>query len=136
MPPALFALLRETWVDPTLKVAGTDPHLVELLREGMICSWLSTEGLPNVALTNSGTKPGDPLGDILFSFLMVSILGRLQVALASEGLLDTVEWTGKREFLTGSSPEVKKELCYEGDPSYMDDVALLLSEPRPRNLLV
>ena len=63
---------------------------------------------------------------------MVSSLGRLEDVLHNEGLLDTIEWTGTRDFLTHAGAEVKKVVCYEGDPSYVDDTALLLSEPRPR----
>ena len=66
LPPEMFDNFKQTLADPTLKVAGTDRHLVELLIECFTCTWLSTEGLPNVAMTQTGTKPGDPLGDILF----------------------------------------------------------------------
>jgi hypothetical protein len=32
------------------------------------------DGLPEVALTSRGTRPGDPVGDILFNLLMVIIM--------------------------------------------------------------
>ena len=45
--------------------------LGESLHDG---PWFSTNGLAPVAVTQQGSRPGDPLGDLVFVFLMVCIL--------------------------------------------------------------
>ena len=48
---------------------------------------VSTEGIEEIVNSRSGSKPGDPLGDIIFSFAALSVLHELESALGDQGLL-------------------------------------------------
>ncbi len=69
LPPEDFREFIELVESPTAVDAGVDSHLAELLRAFHAHSWASTDGLEKVVHTVTGSRPGDPLGDVPFSLV-------------------------------------------------------------------
>ena len=68
---ALKLLLREPGILDADLSAG---HLRAVIADMFQCSWMTVEGSSMVSLTRRGTRPGDPLADILFSLALAPIL--------------------------------------------------------------
>jgi len=54
--------------------AGVPPALANVVAAAHQISWFSTEGLRDIVIAHQGCKAGDPLGDLIFSFLICKIL--------------------------------------------------------------
>ena len=65
---------------------------------------------------------------------MTKILRRLKEELSQAELLPTVPSTGCSNFLT-PTPAVAPTYMMDADPSYVDDVALLVAAKRPKSLV-
>ena len=53
---------------------GMDPHLVKVIAEAHQDTWFTTQGLVEAVVTKMGSRPGDPLGDIIYNFLATLVL--------------------------------------------------------------
>ena len=51
-------------------------------------TWFSTEGAPNLTLTQRGSRPGDPLADLLFAVLLSDLDQELHCSLQAAGFID------------------------------------------------
>jgi hypothetical protein len=92
------------------------------------------DGIEEVITFNRGTRVGNPLGDILFGVTMSKLLNELESRLQAEGLLPNIPWNGtSTPFHSGDAPA--HSLVDAADPSYVDDVALLVSRRRPHHLI-
>ena len=49
-------------------------HVAILAHESHEGTWYTTEGLPHPTATHIGSKPGDPLGDIIFNMTEAVVL--------------------------------------------------------------
>jgi len=66
--------------------AGVPSVLNKLIASAHRVSWFSTGGLQNVAVATQGSKAGDPLGDIVFAFLIARVLHNIKNKLNAEGI--------------------------------------------------
>ena len=57
-------------------VLDASPHLEKLIQDCMTNTFFSIDGVPGVCKTTRGTRPGDPLGDLLFNLIMRLVLPR------------------------------------------------------------
>ena len=60
-----------------LQAAGLGDHFIRVLVNWHHRSWISVEGVRNFACCSKGTRPGDPLADIIFNLGMTFILSEL-----------------------------------------------------------
>ena len=60
-----------------VQAAGLGDHFIRVLVNWHHRSWISVEGVRNVACCSKGTRPGDPLADIIFNLGMTFILSEL-----------------------------------------------------------
>ncbi|CAE7380505.1 unnamed protein product, partial [Symbiodinium sp. CCMP2456] len=92
---AFYKLLREALV-PTGKQelnqaayiaeAGAGPHLVSMVADILRGTWFRLDGATALVLTGRGSRPGDPLADLLFSFTFATYFHSSESALAVKGL--------------------------------------------------
>ena len=54
--------------------AGGSEHLMSVLKDLYSHTWTSTEGLPSVYSTSTGSMAGTPLGDLIFILCISQIL--------------------------------------------------------------
>ena len=108
--------------------AGASEWLQSLFRELLSNTWFRLPQQPDVVVTDLGTRPGDNLADLMFSYLFASVLSRVKDSLLSEGIDVSLPW---HDAMRGSS------LPVDGDPSsagvrltdctWMDDMCLMVS---------
>ena len=61
----------------TLQAAGSGDHFIRVLVNWHHRSWISVDGVRDIACCSKGTRPGDPLADIIFNLGMTFILSEL-----------------------------------------------------------
>jgi len=79
MPAQVFAQFRDAIQSPgALQEAGVPSVLCKLVEASHAITWYSFNGLDTMVATKQGVKPGDPLGDILFAFIVCRILRKIK----------------------------------------------------------
>ena len=107
--------------------AGSSAWTADMLKEFGEDTWFALGRHGGTALVTSGTRPGDNLADMLFSFLFSSILKRLRCRFAEEGISVRLPWPedwGIEQALndtTGLAGNTRPV-----DITWMDDLALLV----------
>eukprot|EP00969_Alexandrium_andersonii_P066477 2930705-Alexandrium_andersonii.AAC.1 len=101
-----------------LRANGIPPFTVEVVRQAHESSWMGTEGLSEVAETFAGSKPGDPLGDMVYNWINVQLLAEIQSSFESEGLLVKLPLLpGEQAGLLRSGSDG----CVLSEDNYVDD---------------
>ena len=88
LPPAAFQEFLEEVAVSALQLAEVPPHLHEMLTEIHSGTWASVQGVASVIKTALGTKPGHPLGDILYNFVVSRVFRALEYDLTRLGVID------------------------------------------------
>ena len=134
LPPArlddLRVYVRETSL---LESSGASEWASAMVREFQADSWLTIgQGL---AVVEDGTRPGDALADVVFSFLFSAVLGRIREAIRDAGVEVCLPWHADwYRQLYGDGPPPCEHLA-PVDVTWMDDLALLLTAPSPSAML-
>ena len=102
-----------------LQAPGLGDHFFRVLVSWHHRSWISVDGVRNLACCLKGTRPGDPLADMIFNLGMTFVLSELDKCREEP---PSVWW--ERSPDTVSCPEV----------SYVDDWALFISHESPGQL--
>ena len=119
--PEVAKLLR--FAEQESVTDGLPNHLQRILHDMMTNTFFTIQGLPDPCCTHRGTRPGDPVADILFNMCMTKLLVhfRSNMAEACE-----VPWLGAdapiQDFTQAAT------LPREGyvDVTFVDDCALLI----------
>ena len=127
--PSLVSFVKSASI---LSKMGVPKHVILAVRDSHECSWFSTEGVEEIVNSRSGSKPGDPLGDIIFSFAALSVLNELESALGDQGLLVKIPEPAQQDQCALRDPTANPPLM-EG--SYVDDTVFFLTSPRPKQLV-
>eukprot|EP00435_Cladocopium_sp_Y103_P025210 s540_g6.t1 len=119
-PDQVHSLLRNAASDAA--IANISDHALLLLQDVLRSTYFQIDGIPEIATTNRGTRPGDPIGDIAFNILMAVLMKEVTEALACPGRT----WEGDpavvRDFTTSSPPSLNAWT----ELAYVDDLAILL----------
>ena len=125
-------LSPEQWQDLQAKLeeasilhqAGVSRHLETLLCEAHEGAWNSMDHAAQVIRTYRGTKPGDPLGDILYNFVSSAVLKEAHQVMSEEGLLVRLPAPTQAVLSDGV------ETCLT-DATYADDTVAFLADVSP-----
>ena len=133
LPPDHMHLLRSyVRTESILIPAGASPWAASVVREFQEDSWLTVgRGL---GVVESGTRPGDSLADIIFSFLFAAVLKRVRQAMLTAGHDVRLPWAESWFRSLHRTGEPDGQLA-PIDVSWMDDLALLLSAETPAGLI-
>eukprot|EP00438_Fugacium_kawagutii_P003175 Skav208866 [mRNA] locus=scaffold6901:57030:59888:+ [translate_table: standard] len=102
---------------------GLDAHVDRMLADVLSNTFFTVEGLDSPCATSRGTRPGDPVGDVLFNITMAAILAEFRAELEAELQLPWLTSPGPcADYTTWSSPPDTGV----GDVSFVDDCAVLL----------
>ena len=104
-------------------VEGVSPHVERLIHDTMTGTFFTVEGIDTPVATHKGTRPGDPIGDLLFNLTMSRILAEMkEIVLESE----VAQWFGDPSQCTDFS--VPPDLPAQGfaDVSFVDDCAVAI----------
>ena len=104
-------------------VEGVSPHVERLVHDTMTGTFFTIEGIDTPVATHKGTRPGDPIGDLLFNLTMSRILAEMK-----ELVLDAnvASWFGDPSQCQDFSDAI--ELPEQGfaDVSFVDDCAVAI----------
>ncbi|CAE7837830.1 tyrP-A [Symbiodinium sp. CCMP2592] len=113
-----------------LPLQGATPHQVEVIRDLFTGSWFRLATHPTIVLTKRGSRPGDPLADILFAFTLSAYLRKAHELLEEAGVLQPLPRPDSRP--TWAPCLVDYEL---GNPAWADDFTWPVSAPSAPDLL-
>ena len=121
--------------DPVMSDTGVSPWAREAISETLRDTWFRLPNQPEVVTTRTGSRPGDSLSDLVFSFLFAKVLSQLRAALLKTGSIASIPW----------DPVMLHRLTpFEGEPSatislsdatWMDDLALMLKARKADDLV-
>lgn len=116
-----------------LQQARISSHMKAQVSSALTSTWFKLQNRPNsLTATDSGVKPGDSIADLLFGFLMTPFLGRLRAFFIQNELHTALDlrWIQQGYIHDG---EIPSQQLVQG--CWVDDVVLLLQDPKPCNLL-
>ncbi|CAE8581932.1 unnamed protein product [Polarella glacialis] len=122
-PAAVHRLRARLEQASCLERCGVSPHLQAMTARCHEDTFFTTKGVKAIGATASGTRPGDPFGDALFSFLMTECLQGVRDRLKEGGLAYEAPWSGRR-VVGGSRGSTICQL--DADPAYYDDFVQLV----------
>ena len=98
--------------------SGLPAHAARLLRDVLSGTYFEVKGLDVCVQTHRGTRPGDPVGDILFNLCMSMIVHDVKVSVEEN---TQVPWSGNAELVQDFTQHVPVACPSFGDISYVDD---------------
>lgn len=101
---------------------GAAGHWVRLARDWHTGANFRVKGGSSWLLPDDGTRPGDPLADVVFCGAFFRFQQHLVMSLEASGLVATLPVAGQHVFDNGEAPEAVGLL----PPTFMDDLAVLV----------
>ena len=98
---------------------GASDHLQGIITDLLSGTWFRLSGWAALTVTARGSRPGDPLADVLFSLTLSAYLKAVSNILASQDLLPVLPAPEERPHW--ACPDTKLAI---GAPSWADDFAL------------
>ena len=71
-----------------MQACGMSATVAHSVREAHESSWFVVQGSSQVTLTRVGSKPGDPLGDLVFNWMMLKVRSAIDADLARQDLVE------------------------------------------------
>ena len=71
-------------VDSDFALEGLSPHMLAILQDVMTNTHFVVDGLANPCKTRKGTRPGDPIGDILYNLVMSVLLRDVKTQISEQ----------------------------------------------------
>eukprot|EP00435_Cladocopium_sp_Y103_P032495 s3994_g8.t1 len=103
-------------------ISNICPHALQLLQDVLRSTYFQIDGIPEVATTNRGTRPGDPIGDIAFNLLMAVLMKEITAAVQVNGRVWEGDPVPVRDFSVSRLPALNAWT----ELAYVDDLAVLL----------
>ena len=120
-PDDLSTLLRNA--DSDVATSGISHHVELLLVDLFRGTHFELDGLPEVALTSRGTRPGDPVGDILFNLLMVILMRDITADIQAR---TSLTWLGQCLPVSDVTTHDEVPIAAFCELAFVDDLAVLL----------
>ena len=114
------------WLDQASQdhaLIEASPHLEKLIQDCMTNTFFTIEGLQGVCKTTRGTRPGDPLGDLLFNLIMRLVLKDTHAFLQDH---TNAVWMGAPDSCESFAEGNGIPTSAYFDVSYVDDAAVAL----------
>ena len=111
LPAGALQLLAKVLESPTAFEAAMVPkHLECVLTDFFRGTWFSVQHSPQLWCPRKGTKPGDPLADIIFAFVMAQILTRIHDEVQSLGVVCSAPYGIDRSLAKASTSSQRIEI--------------------------
>ena len=113
--------------------AGVSPHLRAIARDSHEDSFFVTQyfSKARVCRTRAGSRPGESLADLIFSFIYDRVLYRIREAMRQERLTDPIPYDGERSVWHHDPQDV----VFLTDATWADDSAFMTHAQSPELLL-
>ena len=131
LPKDAYSRLQDNVRDtPIFADAGADAWTAGILGEVLTDTWFTWGHEGGLASVRGGTRPGDNLADMLFSFLFSEVLNRIRAQLQELGHVFCYPWHDAWNCSLDRPQGPDEHLQGPSDVTWMDDLALLF---RSRN---
>ena len=77
-----------------MEEACVRPHHERWAAEVHATTWFQIDGMSDVIETTRGSRPGDPFGDFVHSFLMAKLLKHVEAVATAEGIITEFSFDG------------------------------------------
>ena len=121
MPDDINRLLQVTHQDAVAHRLSL--HMQHLLRDLMSQTFFTLPGLELPCQTTRGTRPGDPIADVLFNMCMTAILAEVHSLIQ---LKEPVCWLGAAQSVADLSRSNPMPPEAYADVTFVDDIAVLM----------
>ena len=134
LPPTalqeLYSILGEK---SAMEEAEVAPFLESLMTEFNESTWFEVDGIDQLTHTEAGSRPGDPLADITFSFLFSKVMQKVQKDLEEIGVLFALNWCGQRTLFPEDHTNTITTSLFE--VIWADDLAIMITAPEAKQLV-
>ena len=130
-PEALHEAMGILKGPSALEVMEVGCYLRKVVQSTLTGSWMTTQGISTLAQTGRGTKPGDPLGDLLFTIAFTRVLRRIRADMLEAGLGMPMPY----DPTTGPIAGAPSETITATDVSFADDADLFVLARLPSELI-
>ena len=89
LPPSVMHDFVESLSEASISILpslGVSAHLAAIIEDALSCTWHTVQGCEEMTEPVTGCKPGDPLADMLFCFLMIKVLRKIEADLKNAGI--------------------------------------------------
>ena len=117
--------------DSALSQAAVGEHLRAMIAEFFRTTWFIVPGSTDITHTRRGSRPGDSLADICYTFALSKILKPLINLAECQAGVD-LRWSGSREPFAHSMHTPLGPVC----PIWADDLAIAFAHPDPDGVLL
>ncbi|CAE7868790.1 unnamed protein product, partial [Symbiodinium necroappetens] len=114
---------------PVLSEAGTSAWTTACMSEALVGTWFRFQGGEKVVRTDIGSRPGDNLADVCFSFIFAKVLQAVQADLQQLGILPEIPWANEMLGNIFSVGAPCAEALQPLDATWMDDASFLIASP-------
>ena len=118
-----------------LQQSGMSPYMEAHLEEVLQGTWFSLPSDCRLSKTRKGTRPGDNLADLLFSFVFARLLRRLMDTMEDEGLSFSVTGCCESHPFPWQLDIQDVATLNMFGPVWADDLAVMVSANSPAELL-
>ena len=118
-----------------IEEGGSSTWTARVLQETSADSWFSFNTSERIAAVHSGTRPGDNLADMLFTFLFAEVSKRLRNTLRDAGIRVELPWHPEWLLAPPGSGPIGDSTASPLDVTWMDDLAVLLWADGPEQLV-
>ena len=121
--------------DPLLASAGSSQWAAGAVSETLHDTWFRLPQEEDIVVTRTGSRPGDSLSDLVFSFLFACVLRQVRESLHQAGALAQIPWNPAMEYNLEQTPACPDRYLGISDATWMDDLAMFLTSPSACSLL-
>ena len=131
LPPTSYPEFLESMQEPNAVDAANVPRALRaMIGQFLENTWFVVRDSPTLTLTRQGSRPGDTLADLCFSFALTRILRQ-----CFDQLGDTQDvqlyWSGKPEPFAEKPTVALGPIC----PIWADDLAVIITHTTPAGLI-
>ena len=134
-PPTISLILEKIQEANALQRQHVSVHRQAVLKATHSDSWFCVTGeAEKVCSTSSGSRPGDPVADILFNMLMSRTLDEIRSKFVEAGISNHITISNDGILSDSARPHQPYQDFFDGQ-AWVDDLAFLLASDSPEELL-
>ncbi|CAE7921300.1 PEPKR2 [Symbiodinium sp. KB8] len=112
---------------PILSEAGANTWTSGAVSETLHDTWFRLPQEEDVVVTHTGSRPGDSLSDLVFSFLFAKVLTQVRNSLRDAGAIAHIPWCEEMDNNIGPLEAVPDSSLGVSDATWMDDLVMFLT---------
>ena len=132
VPPWAVDTLRLLLRTPCALEDMDDKHLLRILCDVHTDTCFAVDFAGDIARSRRGSRPGNPMADLIFALVLAPVLHATDAELAGEGLKPRPVASARKWLLT---PEEELEDGMASDTTYADDMAFMIEAAPARDFL-